>query len=352
MLEVKKLSKSFGETVACREVSFRVEKGEFFILLGPSGCGKSTILRSVAGLETPENGRIILNGRDITSLSPRERDAAMVFQNYALYPNMSVRGNLEFPLKMRKVPKPERTRAAARIASLLKMDHLLDKKAVKLSGGQQQRVAVGRALVRKPAVFLLDEPLSNLDAKLRHHLRVELAGMHRKLEITTVYVTHDQLEAMTLGDRIAVMKDGRILQVGPPSEVYDRPGDLFTARFIGYPEINVFEAVADNNRIRVPQTGLSLENTRGLPPGRILAATRPEDLRLSGEGEGARARVELTEASGPDTVIHLRVSGIPVRARVSKQERTRLGSEGSELNIDFNPSKVLFFNPEDGRVLP
>ena len=232
-LSIEHISKRFGNTQVLHEINLDLADGEFLVLVGPSGCGKSTLMNIVAGLEEPSTGKLQLAGRDITQLEPDERDVAMVFQSYALYPNMTVAQNIAFPLEMRKVPKAERDKAVADVAQMLQIGHLLDRKPRQLSGGQRQRVAIGRALARSPSLFLFDEPLSNLDAKLRVDMRAELKKLHMSTGVTTIYVTHDQVEAMTLGTRIAVLKDGLIQQLATPMELYNRPANLFVAGFIG-----------------------------------------------------------------------------------------------------------------------
>ena len=241
-VKVVNLVKRFDKTIAVDGVSFDVRDGEFIILLGPSGCGKTTTLRCIAGLETPDEGEIYIDDRLVNDLPPKDRDIAMVFQSYALYPHMTVYGNLAFPLKMRKLPKDEIDKKVREVAKLLRIEELLDRKPRQLSGGQQQRVALGRALVRTPKVFLMDEPLSNLDAKLRVYMRAELKKLQRDLKITTIYVTHDQAEAMAMADRIAVMNKGKILQYSEPNHVYEKPANLFVAGFIGSPPMNFIKA--------------------------------------------------------------------------------------------------------------
>ena len=242
-IELERVTKVFsGGVVAVDDVSLRIEDGEFMVLVGPSGCGKSTLLRAIAGLEDITSGAILIGGRDVTDLAPRHRDIAMVFQSYALYPHMSVRQNLGYGLKVRRAPRAEVKRRVDEVAKLLGLDDLLERKPAQLSGGQRQRVAMGRAIVREPQAFLMDEPLSNLDAKLRVGMRASLAQLHQALGVTTVYVTHDQVEAMTLGQRVAVMRDGRVLQVDAPQHLYEQPQDLFVAGFIGSPAMNLGEA--------------------------------------------------------------------------------------------------------------
>ena len=241
-VKVVNLVKKFDKTVAVDGISFDVKDGEFIVLLGPSGCGKTTTLRCIAGLETPDEGEIYIDDKLVNDLPPKDRDVAMVFQSYALYPHMTVYGNLAFPLKMRKLPKDEIDKKVKEVAKLLNIDHLLDRKPRQLSGGEMQRVALGRALVRTPRVFLMDEPLSNLDAKLRVYMRAELKKLQRDLKITTIYVTHDQAEAMAMADRIAVMNKGKILQYSEPHDVYEKPANLFVAGFIGSPPMNFIKA--------------------------------------------------------------------------------------------------------------
>ena len=237
-VSLRKICKSFGKTAVLRDVDLEIADGEFVVMVGPSGCGKSTLLNCIAGLDSVTSGEVWIGGRRVNDMQPKDRDIAMVFQAYALYPNMNVRDNITFGLEMRNVPKPQQAAALARVSELLQIGNLLDRKPGQLSGGQRQRVAMGRAMVRDPAVFLFDEPLSNLDAKLRVQMRAELKALHQRLRQTVVYVTHDQVEAMTLADRIVVMNAGRIEQVGSPVELYDRPADIFVAGFIGSPAMN------------------------------------------------------------------------------------------------------------------
>src|SRR5512147_112534 len=238
-LSIRNVRRSFGNVDILKGIDIEVEAGDFLILVGPSGCGKSTLLNIIAGLDKPTEGTVHMGGRDVTHALPKDRDIAMVFQSYALYPNMNVAQNISFGLEMRNVPRPEREAAIARVSKMLQIEHLLDRKPGQLSGGQRQRVAMGRALARDPALFLFDEPLSNLDAKLRVEMRAEIKHLHNKAQVTTVYVTHDQVEAMTLGDHIAVMKGGVIEQLGSPDDIYSRPATRFVAEFIGSPAMNI-----------------------------------------------------------------------------------------------------------------
>ncbi len=279
-IELRNITKVFsGDVVAIDDVSLRIGDGEFIALVGPSGCGKSTLLRAIAGLEDVTSGEISIGGRDVTDLAPRHRDIAMVFQSYALYPHMSVRQNLGYGLKVRRTPKAEIRKRVDEIAVLLGLDELLERKPAHLSGGQRQRVAMGRAIVRQPQAFLMDEPLSNLDAKLRVGMRASLAQLHQQLGVTTVYVTHDQVEAMTLGQRVAVMKDGHILQVDTPQSLYERPLDLFVAGFIGSPAMNLVEATVDGDHVEFGQLRVPLDPARrpgSLDAGRVILGIRPE----------------------------------------------------------------------------
>jgi ABC-type sugar transport system ATPase subunit len=292
---------------ALADLTLDIADGEFLSLVGPSGCGKSTALRCIAGLETPTSGRILFDGQDITRLEPRDRNIAMVFQSYALYPHMSVRQNLEYGLKKRGVGAEERARAVATIAAMLQIGPLLDRRPRQLSGGQRQRVALGRALIREPQVFLLDEPLSNLDAKLRVHMRAELAALHQKLSTTMIYVTHDQLEAMTLSDRIVVMNHGVMQQVGTPEEIYTRPANRFVAEFIGTPSMNMIEGdlrlEGGTPMFRGPGIAVALPPLPGrLNGGGVTLGIRPEDVALVGPGAPGAipARVTVSELAGAE----------------------------------------------------
>jgi multiple sugar transport system ATP-binding protein len=282
-------------------VDLEVADGEFLVLVGPSGCGKTTTLRMLAGLEPVDEGRILIGDRDVSRVAPKDRDIAMVFQTYALYPHKSVRDNLAFPLKMAKVPRAERERRVADVAAMLGLGDHLDRRPKSLSGGQRQRVAMGRAVVRQPQVFCMDEPLSNLDAKMRVQTRGDIARLQRELGVTTVYVTHDQVEAMTLGDRVAVMSDGEIQQVDTPLALYDRPANLFVAGFIGSPQMNLLPTRADGDVLSVGGYRLPI----GAPTGGTGAGTtlgvRPEGWVLVGAGDGIPVRVDLVEELGSDS---------------------------------------------------
>jgi len=298
------VSKRYGDVSVIEHLNLDVNDGELMVLVGPSGCGKSTALRMIAGLEDVTAGTISIGGRVVNNLAPKDRDIAMVFQSYALYPHMTVRENLEFGLRMRKVPAPERAKRVASAAEILGMSHLLERKPKDLSGGQRQRVAVGRAIVRQPAVFLFDEPLSNLDAKLRVQTRAEITKLQATLGTTSVYVTHDQVEAMTMGHRITVMRDGKIQQVGTPREVYELPANAFVAQFIGTPPMNLIPATAVGNALQMSSFTLPLPSKFRVSDGqRVLAGIRPEHLHRSDNGP-ITATVDVVEPIGHETIVY------------------------------------------------
>jgi multiple sugar transport system ATP-binding protein len=314
------ITKRFPDgTEAVKAMSLDIEDGEFMILVGPSGCGKSTALRMIAGLEEVSEGEIRIGGQVVNALSPRERDIAMVFQNYALYPHMSVRKNMGFALELQKVAKSEIEQRVREAAEILDLMELLDRKPAQLSGGQRQRVAMGRAIVRDPSAFLMDEPLSNLDAKLRVQMRAEVARIQQRLGTTTVYVTHDQTEAMTLGDRVAVMRRGVVQQVGAPGELYDDPANLFVAGFLGSPAMNFMPAEIDGDRIKLPMLEAKLPDEKGSELGRegkrsLIAGVRPEDFEdpdLVGDqkerGATFRTKLEVVESMGSELLAHFSV---------------------------------------------
>jgi ABC-type sugar transport system ATPase subunit len=313
-LELQNIIKRFGDVRVVEDISLSAAAGEFIVLVGASGCGKSTTLRMIAGLESPSSGRIVIDGRDVTAASPAHRDIAMVFQNYALYPHMDVAQNMSFALELARTPRAQIDARVAEAARILSIEHLLRRKPKELSGGQRQRVAMGRAIVREPKVFLFDEPLSNLDAKLRGHMRVEIALLHKRLGKTTVYVTHDQIEAMTLADRIVVMDQGRIQQVGSPDEVFNRPVNQFVAGFIGSPSMNFMPArvASEGGAPAFAGTGFRCavpapmrEAAARLKDGRAVLGVRPQALRL-GAADAELAlpvRVEVAEYLGTETVL-------------------------------------------------
>ena len=373
-IELRDIRKVFaGDVVAIDGVSLAIGDGEFIALVGPSGCGKSTLLRAIAGLEEITSGEISIGGRDVTDLAPRHRDIAMVFQSYALYPHMSVRQNLGYGLKVRRTPKGELRGRVEEIAALLDLTELLERKPAQLSGGQRQRVAMGRAIVRQPQAFLMDEPLSNLDAKLRVGMRASLAQLHQQLGVTTVYVTHDQVEAMTLGQRVAVMRDGHILQVDTPQTLYERPRDLFVAGFIGSPAMNLVEAHLDGNEVVVGQFRIPLAATRRPSRGvrGLIVGIRPETFEdaefASGELPTIDAEVVVLEELGSDAHVFFRVDasrvtagidedadeatdlvidrGALLNARVDPRTTARVGGT---IRLAVDPSRFHFFDAETG----
>ncbi len=367
------VTKMFGGVTAVDDVSLQIDDGEFLVLVGPSGCGKSTLLRMIAGLEDVSGGEIFIGERDVTDLAPRSRDIAMVFQTYALYPHMSVRQNMGYGLKARRTPKAEIATRVTDVASLLGLSELLDRRPAQLSGGQRQRVAMGRAIVRQPQAFLLDEPLSNLDAKLRVGMRASLAQLHQRLGVTTVYVTHDQTEAMTLGERVAVMRDGRFLQVDTPKNLYERPTNLFIAAFIGSPAMNLVNATIADEGVRFGQFHVPFpEAERPDSLGEnVVLGIRPEafeDAAFAPALPRIRTRVEVLEELGSDVHIFFHVDAPPISAeileaaaggglpdgrslftaRVSTQTAARVGDQ-IELAVDVR--RFHFFDPETGARL-
>ena len=351
------LTKRFGETLAVKGVHLQVRDEELVVLVGPSGCGKTTTLRLIAGLEEADSGEIFIGGRSVLNVAPKDRDIAMVFQNYALYPHMNVARNMGFGLRMRRVQRAEIDRRVQEAAQLLGIEDLLLRKPSQLSGGQRQRVAVGRAIVRDPQVFLLDEPLSNLDAKLRMVMRGELIKLHRRLKATMVYVTHDQVEAMTMGDRIAVMREGQIQQFDEPREIYRAPVNRFVAEFIGNPPMNLLEGklVAEETktffesgqfRVRIPaERARRLHDRLG---GEITFGVRPEHLQLASAGledSGVEVTVSLCQLLGAETIVELRCGAERMLARVDNQQQFQPG-EPMLLSVDM--SQVHFFDSRSG----
>lgn len=354
-LAIRGVKKNYANTQILKGIDIEIEKGQFLILVGPSGCGKSTLLNMIAGLEPVTSGDILIGDRRVNDVSPKDRDIAMVFQSYALYPTMNVRRNIAFGLEIRKVPKAERERIVDQVADLLQIRHLLERKPGQLSGGQRQRVAMGRALARNPQLFLFDEPLSNLDAKLRVDMRAEIKLLHKRTGITTVYVTHDQIEAMTLGDRIAVMKDGEVQQFGSPQQIYDQPNTLFVAGFIGSPSMNFLDCVvqqnggqigvefaSDTERVFIPLQEPALGEWIGRT---VTVGLRPEhitDRRSDAGGVALRASVLLLEPTGPDTMVFVEINGRRCVCRVHPQAGVVMG-QTLALNIDA--TRLLVFDP-------
>ena len=348
-LRLRDIQKEFGSVSVLHDISLDVDDGEFIILVGPSGCGKSTLLNIVAGLEASTDGWVEIAGRDVTKVASKDRDIAMVFQNYALYPNMTVRKNIVFGLEMRKVPKREREETAQKVATMLAIEGLLDRKPGQLSGGQRQRVAMGRALARDPCLFLFDEPLSNLDAKLRVEMRGEIKQLHQRTRTTTLYVTHDQVEAMTMGDRIAVMKDGRVQQFDTPETVYSSPANRFVAEFIGTPAINVLDATRSGSDL-VSRTGHALPLTEeqrsrlGQSGSRAVSyAVRPEAIRLA--DSGVQGRVAAIEPTGPETYCQVTSEIGEFIVRVPGLYRSLLGEA---VHLEWDASSAHVFAGDDG----
>ena len=353
-LEIESLKKSFGAVDILKGIDLTLDKGGFLVLVGPSGCGKSTLLNTIAGLESISSGDIRVEGRSIASLHPSKRDIAMVFQSYALYPNMTVAQNIAFAMEMRGVPRPEREAAVAKAAKTLQITHLLDRKPSQLSGGQRQRVAMGRALVREPKLFLFDEPLSNLDAKLRVDMRIEIKRLHHATGTTIVYVTHDQIEAMTLATKIAVLKDGVLQQVGSPSEIYNRPSNVFVADFMGSPAMNLLPARlkrSGSQRAAMIESGtvIQLPDAFGGEEGQeVLLGIRPEHLSVGEEAGGLSGRVALVEPMGGQVQIVFEIAGR--RVTVLLNERI-LPVLGSELSLRARPAALHAFDAASGRRL-
>lgn len=360
-LEINNVTKSYGAVEVLHDIDIKVERGEFLVLVGPSGCGKSTLLNIIAGLESLTSGDIAINQRTVNHVHPSDRNIAMVFQSYALYPNMTVAQNITFGLEMHNVPKQEREKALADVAKLLQIEQLLRRKPGQLSGGQRQRVAMGRALVRNPDVFLFDEPLSNLDAKLRVDMRTEIKKLHQKLKKTIVYVTHDQIEAMTLSTRIAVMYDGYVQQLGTPTEIYNKPANVFVAKFIGSPAMNVFPATVSISGKKASAKfkdgeGKNIElklsqSAKGLSSGQeILLGIRPEAIsdlentdKTSSNSQQFKTMVTVTEPSGADTFVTLNLSGIDIVSRLRGDVTLEAGAVAT---FTANMDKVVLFDPQ------
>ncbi|MFP3904821.1 MAG: ABC transporter ATP-binding protein [Armatimonadota bacterium] len=347
------LTRTFDEVTAVDGLDLEIREREFLVLVGPSGCGKTTVLRMIAGLQEPTAGEIWIGDRMVNDVSPRDRDIAMVFQNYALYPHMTVAENLSFGLRLRKMPRDEIASRVQQTAQMLQIDGLLDRLPGELSGGQRQRVALGRAVIREPVCFLMDEPLSNLDAKLRVQTRAELIRLHRRLGITTIYVTHDQVEAMTMGDRIAVMCDGRLQQVGPPADVYQTPENMFVAGFIGSPPMNFLTVrVHDDGRdIHLAGEGFDLhlaqppENAGEYLGEKVVVGIRPTDLKLAedpAEACAIEATLVVPEPTGAETVLYLDLGAESLVASVDTDTQFE---EGQRLRLAVDMSSVHLFDP-------
>ena len=361
ILDIQHLFKSYGATEILKDINVAIEPGDFLVLVGPSGCGKSTLLNCIAGLEPISGGKILIDGRDMTHVSPKDRDIAMVFQSYALYPTMSVARNITFGMKVRGVDQATQERKLQEVARQLQIEGLLKRRPGQLSGGQRQRVAMGRALVRDPKLFLFDEPLSNLDAKLRVEMRSEIKKLHHNLGATMIYVTHDQIEAMTLATKIVVLKDGVVQQIGTASEIYNFPANTFVADFMGSPAMNLIPA-----RILQNGDGTSIEITRpaGAPlvmannhapdlPQDVIIGLRPEDISEAGFRSGedvqeAECEIDLVEPAGADTYVVSTLGGKQVTARLHAETSAK---PGSRLRLAFDLSKVSYFSPQTGERL-
>ncbi len=359
---LKNVTKVYPQGVkAVSDFSMEIEDKEFIVLVGPSGCGKSTMLRMIAGLEEITEGELLIDGKRMNEVQPRDRDIAMVFQNYALYPHMTVFENISFGLRMRHMPRAEIKKRVDQAAKILELSELLDRKPGALSGGQRQRVALGRAIVRNPKVFLFDEPLSNLDAKLRTAMRAELAKLHRQLGTTFVYVTHDQTEAMTMGTRIVVMRDGVVQQISPPQELFDKPCNLFVATFIGTPQMNIIrcrlEADGDGLCLRfgdggeavcipLPESRAQIPAVREFAGKEVLLGVRPNDVLP--DADGFSCRVEMTENQGVERNLYLRAGGAEFMTQVSNRE---IADVPETIRVRFNMEMAYLFDPESEKTL-
>ena len=360
---LKNLTKKFEEVVAVNNMSSTVEDREFAVLVGPSGCGKTTVLRMIAGLEEETKGEVYIGDRLVNGVAPKDRDIAMVFQNYALYPHFSVYNNMAFGLKLRRVPKLEVDKIVHEAAKVLKIEDLLKRKPKQLSGGQRQRVALGRAIVRNPKVFLMDEPLSNLDAKLRVQMRTEIAKLHKRLNATIIYVTHDQTEAMTMADRMIIMKDGVVQQTGKPQEVYDHPNNMFVAGFIGSPAMNFLDvAITDGMTLKSDMFELNTTDRikkvikdNNLIGKEIVLGIRPEDLEDSNFVQNIpvnstiTANVEVTEPMGAEIYVYVDINGVLITARVNPRSKFRSG-EKAALYVDIDKIHLFYKDTEKSYI--
>jgi multiple sugar transport system ATP-binding protein len=348
-ITLQDISKQFGGIKALSDVSLDIKDSEFFVLLGPTGAGKTTTLRVIAGLEKQDSGHVAFDGESVDALAPADRDVAFVFQQYSLYPTMSVYDNLAFPLRspMRKTEKGEIDRRVTETAKTLRIDHLLERKTARLSGGEMQRVSLGRALVREPRIFLMDEPLSNLDAKLRETLRVELKHLQKTQGSTTLFVTHDQIEALTMGDRIGVLNRGRIVQIGTPEDIYDRPATTFVAKLVGTPRINLLESVCEASEVLVTQCTIRLPIVQddGLPPS-FLLGVRPEDVRIRDQGAFS-GEIALIEPLGVETIVHVTADQKNVVSLVPGMSDLAIGQR---VQFDVDRQRLHYFRLDGTRI--
>ena len=340
-INLKNLQKSYGKTKVIHDLSVDIKEGELVVIVGPSGCGKSTLLRMVAGLEDINSGSILFDNKEVNDLEPMERNIAMVFQNYALYPHMTVFQNMSYSLKILKIPKDEINSRVQRAAEILELGELLERRPSQLSGGQRQRVAMGRAIVRDPVAFLFDEPLSNLDAKLRVQMRLEIKKLQTQLKTTSLYVTHDQVEAMTLADRMVVMNEGNVEHVGTPLEVYTKPKTLFTAQFIGSPAMNILKGECQSSQINL-SSGAKLK-TNSKHNGRVNVGLRPEDFTINEKGP-IKLNVELVELIGANTLIHGRLENSNEILVASIAGVISESEIGNQINLSFDENKLHLFD--------
>jgi multiple sugar transport system ATP-binding protein len=372
-LRVKDLTKRYGNVTALEKFSFEISSGEFMVLLGPSGCGKTTVIRCIAGLTSPTGGEIYIGDELVNDLPPKDRDVAMVFQNYSLYPHMNVYDNIAFPLKMRKTERQKIDERVRNIADLLNIGHLLNRKPREISGGQMQRVALGRALVRKPRIFLMDEPLSNLDAKLRTDMRVEIKKLQKKLRITTLYITHDQVEAMSMADNIGVMESGKLHQLCAPEEIYNQPANQFVASFIGMPAMNFLECnmvrqtsqifftfatgsgVTTNSNVMLKLPNTLSDTFSNIKEQTIILGVRPKDLQIlkpnqDFEGLKLKGEVSFMELLGDESIAEVRLGGNSIKISNVNSKLDEL-TIGKEVMLGINQNKVFFFNKAGNRIV-
>lgn len=357
---LENVKKYFRKVKAVDGITLRINDGEFIVLLGPSGCGKTTLLRTIAGLERVTDGRILFDNEDVTYLPPRARNVSMVFQSYAVFPHMSVYDNIAFPLKVKKYPNSEIRRRVKWAAELLRIDELLNRYPSQLSGGQRQRVAVARAIVVEPKVLLMDEPLSNLDALLRVKMRSELKKLQKTVKVTTIYVTHDQVEAMTMGDRIAVMKEGKLQQVGTPSEIYHKPTNLFVAGFIGSPQMNFIKGIIarkgesvmfDSGDIVLNVSGELVSVLEKYEGEEVIMGIRPENVYLSSENTQnmkKKAKIDFVETLGSETIIHCKIGNTVIISKVPKELNLKIGDE---VLVELDPQKLHFFDSKGNAII-
>ena len=345
LVEIRNITKTYGKTEVLHGIDMEVGDGEFIVIVGPSGCGKSTLLRMVAGLEAITSGEISIDGRVVNKLEPKDRDIAMVFQNYALYPHMSVFGNMAYGLKLRGLPKEDIRRRVDEAATLLQLDGLLERRPRQLSGGQRQRVAMGRAIVREPSVFLFDEPLSNLDAKLRVQMRVEIRLLQRRLGVTSLYVTHDQVEAMTMADRLIVLRDGATEQIGTPMDIYNDPSSMFVAGFIGSPSMNFLPVEVDKDTVNLGTAGMLKMANKVAHSGQAVLGIRPEHFHEpSQNNSGLELDVVLVEPLGSDTLVHGRAKGVEEDIVVKYPGDPGI-SAGKSIQVAIDPERLYLFDP-------